>query len=72
MSATATEPPLELIKTRTNDYWLKPLEQCLPITLSGVTTPWTNETNDGMFENYKPVALSLDCSIQPSSEFTKV
>jgi hypothetical protein len=53
MSATATEPPLELIKTRTNDYWLKPLDQCLPITITGAQINWTNETRDGKLENYR-------------------
>jgi hypothetical protein len=53
MTDTAAKPPLKLPKTKSKDYWLKPLEQCLPITLSGVTIPGTNEINDGLLENYK-------------------
>ena len=45
--------PLVLTKTKTNDYWLEPLEQCRPFTLTDVQINWTNKTRDGKLENYR-------------------
>jgi hypothetical protein len=54
MNDTATaKQPLVLMKTESNDYLFKPLEQCLPFTLNGVQINYTNKTRDGKLENYR-------------------
>ena len=62
-TATATQP-LELKKAdKSPNFWLKTIEDCMPIPLSGVRVVFTNVFDDGTFQNYKldvqPEAMRL-------------